>query len=45
VLAELAGVPGVNTVVETPSFAKIYGKRIVVMGGGRRSAWWRWARG
>ena len=34
VLAELAGVPGVNTVVETPSFAKIYGKRIVVMGGG-----------
>jgi len=34
VLAELARVPGVNRVEETPSFAKIYGKRIVVMGGG-----------
>lgn len=33
-LAELAKVQGVNTVEETPSFAKIYGKRIVVMGGG-----------
>ena len=33
-LAELAGVPGVRHVRETPSFAKIYGKRIVVIGGG-----------
>ena len=34
VLAELGAVQGVNVVEETPSFAKIYGKRIVVMGGG-----------
>ena len=34
VLADLAQVPGVTMVVETPSFAKIYGKRIIVMGGG-----------
>ena len=34
VLADLRHVPGVTTVVETPSFAKIYGKRIIVMGGG-----------
>jgi energy-converting hydrogenase B subunit Q len=34
VLADLAKVPDVNVVEETPSFAKIYGKRIVVMGGG-----------
>jgi energy-converting hydrogenase B subunit Q len=34
VLAELARVNGVDRVEETPSFAKIYGKRIVVMGGG-----------
>jgi energy-converting hydrogenase B subunit Q len=34
VLHELESVPGVTTVVETPSFAKIYGKRIIVMGGG-----------
>src|SRR5687767_822318 len=33
-LADLAGVPGVQQVRETPSFAKIYGKRIVVIGGG-----------
>ena len=33
-LADLRNVPGVASVVETPSFAKIYGKRIVVMGGG-----------
>jgi energy-converting hydrogenase B subunit Q len=34
VLAGLRGVPGVESVNETPSFAKIYGKRIIVMGGG-----------
>ena len=34
VLAGLRAVPGVETVGETPSFAKIYGKRIIVMGGG-----------
>src|SRR5687768_10386722 len=34
VLRELENVPGVSAVVETPSFAKIYGKRIIVMGGG-----------
>jgi len=34
VLAGLRAVPGVESVGETPSFAKIYGKRIVVMGGG-----------
>lgn len=34
VLADLRTVPGVASVVETPSFAKIYGKRIIVMGGG-----------
>ena len=34
VLSELGKVHGVNVVEETPSFAKIYGKRIVVMGGG-----------
>jgi energy-converting hydrogenase B subunit Q len=34
VTAQLRNVPGVNVVEETPSFAKIYGKRIVVMGGG-----------
>ena len=34
VLTELGTVQGVNLVEETPSFAKIYGKRIVVMGGG-----------
>jgi energy-converting hydrogenase B subunit Q len=33
-LAELARVAGVQQVRETPSFAKIYGKRIVVIGGG-----------
>jgi len=30
----LRGVAGVEQVAETPSFAKIYGKRIIVMGGG-----------
>jgi energy-converting hydrogenase B subunit Q len=34
VMKELGGVPGVERVEETPSFAKIYGKRIIVMGGG-----------
>jgi energy-converting hydrogenase B subunit Q len=34
VLDDLRKVPGVASVVETPSFAKIYGKRIIVMGGG-----------
>lgn len=34
VLAELQGVPGVLAVQEKPPFAKIYGKRIIVMGGG-----------
>lgn len=34
VMAELGKVQGVSVVEETPSFAKIYGKRIVVMGGG-----------
>ncbi|MBI2187565.1 MAG: DUF5612 domain-containing protein [Acidobacteria bacterium] len=33
-LADLRTVPGVASVLETPSFAKIYGKRIIVMGGG-----------
>jgi energy-converting hydrogenase B subunit Q len=32
--AELEGVPGVARVELTPSFAKIYGKRIIIMGGG-----------
>jgi energy-converting hydrogenase B subunit Q len=34
VVAGLKGVPGVKGVDLPPSFAKIYGKRIVVMGGG-----------
>ncbi|MBM3819649.1 MAG: ACT domain-containing protein [Acidimicrobiia bacterium] len=34
VLQELKKVDGVLEVLETPSFAKIYGKRIIVMGGG-----------
>lgn len=34
VLEELKRIPGVAEVEETPSFAKIYGKRIIVMGGG-----------
>ena len=33
-LAGLRAVAGVESVSETPSFAKIYGKRIIVMGGG-----------
>ncbi len=34
VVEELAQVPGVSRVEVTPSFSKIYGKRIVIMGGG-----------
>jgi energy-converting hydrogenase B subunit Q len=34
VMAHLGKVAGVQSVRETPSFAKIYGKRIIVMGGG-----------
>jgi energy-converting hydrogenase B subunit Q len=34
VLADLKQVEGVRTVEETPNFARIYGKRIIVMGGG-----------
>ena len=34
VVTDLAGVPGVTRAAEMPPFAKIYGKRIVVMGGG-----------
>lgn len=32
--AQLATVPGVSSVEVTPSFSKIYGKRIIIMGGG-----------
>ncbi len=34
VVRELRQLPGVTSVVETASLAKIYGKRIIVMGGG-----------
>ena len=34
VIEDLRGVDGVHDVHETPSFAKIYGKRVIVMGGG-----------
>ena len=34
ILAELGRVPGVSGVELTPSFGKIYGKRIIIMGGG-----------
>jgi energy-converting hydrogenase B subunit Q len=34
VIGSLTDVPGVEQVEETPSSAKIYGKRIIVMGGG-----------
>ena len=34
VTADLSAVSGVNKVEITPSFSKIYGKRIVIMGGG-----------
>jgi energy-converting hydrogenase B subunit Q len=34
VVSDLRAIPGVAAVDETPSFTKIYGKRIVVMGGG-----------
>jgi energy-converting hydrogenase B subunit Q len=34
IIDELGHVPGVSRVEVTPSFSKIYGKRIVIMGGG-----------
>src|SRR6478609_1572862 len=34
VLVDMQQVPGVRLVEETPNFARIYGKRIIVMGGG-----------
>src|SRR5438105_14807467 len=34
IVADLRQVPGVSRVEPTPSFAKIYGKRIIIMGGG-----------
>lgn len=34
VLNDLQNVPGVTSVMETPSFGRIYGKRIIVMGAG-----------
>jgi len=34
VIADLRAVDGVTRLEETPSFAKIYGKRIIIMGGG-----------
>ena len=34
IVSDLRAIPGVSGVDETPSFTKIYGKRIVVMGGG-----------
>jgi energy-converting hydrogenase B subunit Q len=34
VLADLQAIEGVRLVEETPNFARIYGKRIIVMGGG-----------
>jgi energy-converting hydrogenase B subunit Q len=34
VFSDLRAVPGVHAIDETPPFAKIYGKRIIVMGGG-----------
>jgi energy-converting hydrogenase B subunit Q len=34
ILTDMQQVPGVRLVEETPNFARIYGKRIIVMGGG-----------
>jgi energy-converting hydrogenase B subunit Q len=34
VLADLRGVPGVSRVDVTPPFSKIYGKRVIIIGGG-----------
>jgi energy-converting hydrogenase B subunit Q len=34
VMSDLRGVPGVVSAAQTPTFGRIYGKRIVVMGGG-----------
>jgi energy-converting hydrogenase B subunit Q len=44
VFSDLTGLDGVTSFEEIPSFAKIYGKRIIVMGGGARSARSRSAR-
>jgi uncharacterized protein with ACT and thioredoxin-like domain len=37
-LADLRAVPGVARAEETPTFGKIFGKRIIVMGGGAQVA-------
>jgi energy-converting hydrogenase B subunit Q len=37
-IEDLGRVPGVQSALETPSFARIYGKRIIVMGGGAQVA-------
>jgi len=34
IVADLRGLPGVDSVELTPSFTKLYGKRIIIMGGG-----------
>src|SRR6187455_1196441 len=34
IVADLQAIPGVSRVEVTPSFTKIYGKRIIIMGGG-----------
>jgi len=34
VIEDLGRVPGVESVAETPTFGRIYGKRVIVMGGG-----------
>jgi energy-converting hydrogenase B subunit Q len=34
ILLDLRGVAGVQRAIETPSFARVYGKRVIVMGGG-----------
>ena len=34
VVADMRRIPGVSRVEQTPSFAKVYGKRIIIMGGG-----------
>ena len=42
VLRDLTSLDGVASLEQIPSFAKIYGKRIVVMGGGAQSARLPW---
>lgn len=34
VVANLGRLPGVERIEQTPSFAKVYGKRVIIMGGG-----------